>query len=161
MTWLDWLLLAVLLVSVVVGMWRGLVYEVLSLAAWVAAFLAARAWGATVGPYLPLGTLSEPLRLAVGFGLVFIGAAFAGGLVAWLISKLVGSVGLRPIDRALGAVFGLLRGGLALLAVSVVVSLTPMHTAAAWRESVVAQMLDGSVRLIGPMLPSELARYLP
>jgi membrane protein required for colicin V production len=70
-------------------------------------------------------------------------------------------VGLRPIDRALGAVFGLLRGGLALLAVSVVVSLTPMHTAAAWRESVVAQMLDGSVRLIGPMLPSELARYLP
>lgn len=161
MAWLDWLLLAALLISVVIGIWRGLVYEVLSVCAWVAAFLVAQAFGWQVAQGLPLGSLSDPLRLAVGFVLVFIGVAFLGGLVAWLVKKLVASVGLRPIDRVLGGAFGLLRGGLLLLALSVVVGLTPMRAEPAWRESVVAQVLEGSVRQLGPLLPPELVRYLP
>ena len=40
----DWILLGVLLASMVVGLWRGLVYEVLSLAGWVAAFFVAQWW---------------------------------------------------------------------------------------------------------------------
>ena len=44
MTWLDGALLAVLLVSALVGLWRGLVYEVLSVAGWVLAFVLAQTW---------------------------------------------------------------------------------------------------------------------
>ncbi len=161
MSWLDWLLLGLLLLSIVVGMWRGLVYEVLSVGAWVAAFLVAQMLGWPVAQKLPLDSLSDPLRLAVGFVLVFIGVAFLGGLLAWLVKKLVTSVGLRPIDRVLGGVFGLLRGVLILLALSVVVGLTPMRSDALWRGSVVAQVLEGTVHELRPLLPEELARYLP
>lgn len=161
MGWLDWLLAAALLLSIAIGLWRGLVYEVLSVCAWVAAFLLAQALAWDVARWLPLGSLSEPLRLAAGFVLVFIGVAFAGGLLAWLLKKLVASVGLRPIDRVLGGAFGLLRGVLILLAVSVVVGLTPVRTEPAWRESAVAQVLDESVRQLRPLLPEEVARYLP
>ena len=45
---IDWTFLAVLLVSMLIGAWRGLVYELLSLAAWVVAFFAAQ-WGAAAG----------------------------------------------------------------------------------------------------------------
>lgn len=159
--WLDWLLLGLLMLSVVVGMWRGLVYEVLSLGAWVAAFLVAQAQARVVGMWLPLDGLSDPLRLAAGFVLVFVGVAFAGGLVAWLVRKLVTTIGLRPIDRVLGGMFGLLRGAVILLALSVVVSLTPYRSEPAWRDSSVAQVLEHSVHVIKPLLPQDLARHLP
>lgn len=161
MGWLDWILLAILLLSVMVGLWRGLVYEVLSVGAWVIAFLVAQSQAMTVGMWLPMNDVAEPLRMAAGFVLVFIAVVFAGGLVAWLIKKLVATVGLRPIDRVLGGVFGLLRGGLILLAISVVVGLTPFRSEPAWRASVVAGVLDHSVYAIKPMLPQELASYLP
>lgn len=161
MGWLDWLLLGIVVLSALVGLWRGLVYEVLSLGAWVLAFLVAQSQARTVGLWLPLDQVSEPLRTAAGFVLVFVAVVFLGGLVAWLVKKLVATVGLRPIDRVLGGLFGLLRGGLVLLAISVVVGLTPLRAEAAWRESVVAGVLDHGVHVIKPLLPQDLARYLP
>ena len=67
------------------------------------------------------------MRYAAGFVVVFIAVVFAGGLLAWLIKKLVEAVGLRPVDRALGAVFGLVRGAVLLLALAVVVNMTPLQ----------------------------------
>ena len=99
----DLLLLLVLLISVVIGAWRGLLYEVLSVIGWVAAFVLAQWWAVAVGEWLPLGEAAEPLRYAAGFALVFVAVAFAAGLLAWLVKKLVESVGLRPVDRTLGA----------------------------------------------------------
>lgn len=160
MNGVDGVLLGVLLLSAVVGMWRGLVYEVLSVAAWVAAFVAAQAYASTAADWLPLGGLSEPLRLAAGFVLVFIAAAFAGGLVAWTVKRLVSSVGLRPIDRVLGAAFGLLRGLVILLAVAVVVGMTPLHSAAGWQSSGVAQAVTAGLQTLKPLLPPSVARFL-
>jgi membrane protein required for colicin V production len=122
-SWLDWTLLAVLLLSALLGLWRGLVYEVLSLGVWVAAFLLAQAYAARAGAWLPLDGFSEPLQLAMGFAAVFLVVAFTGGALAWLIKKLVESAGLRPVDRVLGSVFGLLRGLVILLGLA-------MHDAA-------------------------------
>ncbi|WP_363356715.1 CvpA family protein [Hydrogenophaga sp.] len=102
MSWVDWALLAVLLVSALVGLWRGLVYEVLSVAGWVLAFVLAQAWAEPVGMLLPMDGAAPPLRLAAGFAAVFIAVAFAAGLLSWLIKKMVESVGLRPVDRVLG-----------------------------------------------------------
>ncbi len=129
---LDWIFAGVLLASLLVGAWRGLVYEVLSVMAWLAAFVVAQwlAWDA--GNRLPMGNASESVRYAAGFVLVFIAAVFAGGLVAWLARKLIESIGLRPVDRTLGALFGALRGVILLLAVAVVVNLTALRTSVWW-----------------------------
>src|SRR5574337_565250 len=133
MVGLDWILAAVLVLSLLLGAWRGLVYEALSLLAWVAAFVLAQWYAPDVAARMPLAGASEPVRYAVGFVAVFIAAAFAGGLVAWLAKKLVEAIGLRPVDRALGAAFGLLRG----------------------------MVLPETLRSVLPALPSQFARYLP
>ena len=156
----DGLLLFVLLLSAVVGMWRGLVYEVLSLMVWVAAFLLAQAYAGDVARLLPLDGLSAALRIAVAFVLVFVASAFAGGFVAWLVKKMVAAVGLRPIDRVLGGVFGLLRGAVVLLAVAVAVGMTPLQSQQAWQTSAVAQVLGDSLQALRPLLPEPVARYL-
>lgn len=156
----DGLLLFVLLLSAVVGMWRGLVYEVLSLMVWVAAFLLAQAYAGDVARLLPLDGLSAALRIAVAFVLVFVASAFAGGFVAWLVKKMVAAVGLRPIDRVLGGVFGLLRDAVVLLAVAVVVGMTPLQSQQAWQTSAVAQVLGDSLQALRPLLPEPVARYL-
>jgi membrane protein required for colicin V production len=156
----DWVLLAVLLLSVLLGAWRGLVYEVLSVAGWVAAFVLAQAYADEVAAMLPIEGLSPPLQLAAGFVLVFVAVAFAGGLLAWMVKKLVASVGLRPVDRILGSAFGLARGVVMLLALSVVVSMSPVRDAPWWRGSVVADMLLATLHAIKPLLPEPVARYV-
>ena len=157
----DLLLLLVLLISVVIGAWRGLLYEVLSVIGWVAAFVLAQWWAVAVGEWLPLGEAAEPLRYAAGFALVFVAVAFAAGLLAWLVKKLVESVGLRPVDRTLGALFGLFRGAVVLLAVALVVVMTPLREAQAWRESVGAQTLGSTLHSLRPLLPEPLVTYIP
>jgi membrane protein required for colicin V production len=156
----DGLLLTVLLLSVLLGAWRGLVYEVLSVASWVAAFVLAQAYADELALLLPLEGLSPPLQLAAGFLVVFVAVAFAGGLLAWLVKKLVASVGLRPVDRILGSAFGLARGVVMLLALAVVVSMSPLRDAPWWQGSVVADMLVATLHAIKPLLPEPVARYI-
>lgn len=156
----DGVLLGVLLLSVLLGLWRGLVYEVLSVLAWVAAFVLAQAYADEVAAWLPLTGLSPPLRLAAGFVLVFIAVVFAGGLLAWMVQKLVASVGLRPVDRILGGAFGLLRGAVMLLAFALVVSMSPVRDAQWWKSSVVAGVLAAALHGIKPLLPEPVARYV-
>ncbi len=147
----DWVLLAVLLASIALGVWRGLVYEVISVLGWVAAFFAAQWWAPRAAAYLPAGwNWSEPVRYAVGFVLVFVAAIFLAGLLAWGIKKAVAAIGLRPADRTLGAAFGLVRGLVLLLAVTLVINLTPLAQAAWWRESQGAPVLSAALRGLRP-----------
>jgi membrane protein required for colicin V production len=88
-SWVDWLLAAVLLVSTVIGLWRGLVYELLALVGWVVAFIAAQLWGAAVAPWLPFGAHDGLLRVGAAYGLVFIGTLIAWTLMAKLVRLLI------------------------------------------------------------------------
>jgi membrane protein required for colicin V production len=158
---LDWIFLAVLLISMVIGAWRGLVYEVLSLLSWMAAFVLAQWFAPQVAQWLPMSGATEAIRYAAGFVLVFVAGIFLGGLVAFLIKNLVNAVGLRPADRMLGAAFGLVRGAVVLLALTVVVGMTPVKSAQVWQESMGAHI--ATIALVGlkPALPEEFGKYLP
>lgn len=157
----DWLVVAVLVFSLALGAWRGLVYEVLSVLNWIAAFVIAQWLGPAAGAWLPMGESGETLRWAAGFVIVFIGALFAGGLLAWLMKKLLEAVGLRPVDRALGALFGLVRGIVVVLALAVVVHLTGSTGAAWWAESQSAGVATAALRGLKPALPEPFGKYLP
>jgi len=158
---LDWVLLGGLLLSMLLGAWRGLVYEVLSLANWVAAFVLAQWFAPAVAARLPMSGSAEVIRYAAGFVLVFVAAVFAGTLLTWLISKLFQAAGLRPADRALGAVFGAMRGLVLGMALAVLVSMTPWKTQSWWTESTTAPWLLAAVKGLKPVLPLEFGRYLP
>ena len=158
---LDWIFAAVLLLSMVLGAWRGLVYEVLSLVNWVVAFVLAQWLALDASRHLPMGGASEPVRYAAGFLLVFIAVILIGGLLVVLVKKLTVAVGLNPLDRALGAMFGVVRGLLLLLLATVVVHMTPMKDSSAWRESVGAHVAGVMITSLKPVLPHELERFLP
>jgi membrane protein required for colicin V production len=158
---LDWIVLAVLGASVLLGLWRGLVYEVLSVLSWIAAFVLAQWLAASVGERLPFGDSGSALRYAAGFVLVFIGALFAGGLLAWVTKKLIEAVGLRPFDRALGGVFGLVRGTVIVLALAVVIHLTGWRTSDWWMESVAGGVATAALRGLKPVVPEKFGAYLP
>lgn len=158
---LDWIFGALLLASMLIGAWRGLVFEVLSVAGWVAAFFVAQWFAADMAAWLPLGGADGAIRHAAGFVVVFVLAVFACGFVAWVAKKLIEAVGLRPADRTLGAVFGVVRGLVLMLAVAVVAGWTPLHEAAWWQESRVAPLLSDVLKGLRPALPEEFGRHLP
>ena len=158
---LDWVFGAVLLASLLVGAWRGLVFEMLSLVTWALAFFVAQWFAPEVALMLPMSGAGEPVRYAAGFVLAFIAAVFAGGLVAVLVKRLITAAGLAPADRTLGAVFGLVRGVVVLLALAVVIAMTPLKTSLWWSESQGSGVLSAALRGLKPVLPQEFGKYLP
>ena len=157
----DWILLAVLGLSFLLGVWRGLVKELLSLAGWVAAFYLAQMYAPETAAWLPMEGSSEMLRYAAGFVITFIAVLVATVLISWVMKKMVSAVGLGPLDRLLGGLFGVLRGVVLLLAVTVLVGMTPMRESQAWQASQGAQGLQQSLRLLKPVLPVDFGKYLP
>ena len=157
----DWILIALLTASMLVGAWRGLVYEVLSVIGWFAAFLLAQWFAPDVAEKLPMQSSGETLRYAAAFVLVFIASVFVAGLLSALMKKLISAVGLRPVDRILGAVFGIFRGLILLLALSVVVHMTALQESDWWVESQGGPMLMTLLKGLRPMLPEKFGAYLP
>jgi membrane protein required for colicin V production len=157
----DWILLAVLGLSLLLGMWRGIVQEVLSLAGWVAAFYVSQMYAPAAAAWLPMEGSSQMLRYAAGFVVVFVAVLVGTVLVSALIKKLISAVGLGPLDRLLGSLFGLMRGVVILLAVTVLVGMTPMRDTEAWKQAQGAQWLQQFLHVLKPVLPVDFGKYLP
>ena len=157
---LDIAIVVVLVLSVAWGIWRGFVREFLSLAGWVLAFLAANAVAASLGELLPASWAREEVRVLIAFVVVFVVVLSATTLVAMLLARLFKAAGLGGVDRTLGGVFGLIRGVVILLAVTVAAGLTSAPRKPLWRESVGAGMLTRSVVQLKAWLPPRLERRL-
>jgi len=159
--WVDWVLLAVLVVSVVVGLWRGLVFEVLSLIGWVVAFIAAQAFSPGVAAVLPIGVPGSALNHGVAFALTFMLALVIWALGSRLLRMIIHATPLQPVDRMLGGVFGLARGAMLLLAVATVVMLSPAQRSTAWQQSRGAAWLATALQGLKPVLPDAIGQRLP
>ncbi|MEO6625654.1 MAG: CvpA family protein [Burkholderiaceae bacterium] len=161
MATLDWVFIGVMVASMLMGAWRGLVVELLSLGNWAAAFVLAQWLAAEVAFRLPMASAPEAMRHAAAFGLVFVVALLLGSILIWLVGKLFQVAALRPADRALGAAFGVLRGGVLLLAAAVIVGLTPLKAEPWWTGSTLAGWATATLRGLKPVLPQEFGKYLP
>jgi membrane protein required for colicin V production len=159
--WVDGTLLAVLLLSMVVGLVRGFVFECLSLAGWLVAWFGAQWASPQLAPYLPVGSPGSGLNLGAAFIVAFIAALVVWSLLARLIRMLIHATPLSLPDRLLGAGFGLLRGGVLLLAVASAVLLTPAAQSQGWRASHGARWLGLTLQALKPLLPEPAARLLP
>ncbi len=159
--WVDLTLLAVLALSVVVGLWRGLVFELMSLIGWVVAYIAAQAWSPLLAAYLPVGTPGSALQQGAAFALTFLAALIVWAILARGVRLLVHATPLTFIDRVLGAGFGLLRGAVLLLAVSTLVAFTPAARSQLWQDSFGAAWLGAALQGLKPVLPDDVSRHLP
>src|SRR6476619_4828963 len=141
--WIDLAMLGVIALSALVGAVRGLTFAVLSLLGWL---------GPVLAPHLPIGMPGSPLNGIAAFACAFLIVLVLWGLGARAVSALVGKTLLRPLDRLLGAVFGVARGVLVLLALAAVISYTPASASDAWRESHGAVWLNAIVHELMPLL---------
>ena len=160
MTLFDLAVLVIVGLSVLLSLIRGLVREVLALAAWVVAFLAANVLAGEVAPWLPEAIPTEALRLLAGFLVVFVVVLIAVSALAILASKLVKSAGLGIEDRLLGGVFGLARGMLVVMILVLLAGLTSLPRQPVWRNAVLSDSLVAFAGSIKAWLPADLSQRI-
>ncbi len=134
LTWADYAVLALLVLSMAIGLWRGLVVEVLSLTVWVAAFWLAMNFGDDLVRRLDVID-SNAARWFLGYAGVFLGSLLLGGVAIWGIGKLIASTGLSALDRLFGLGFGLLRGYALGCVLVLGLGFTALPQQPGWRES--------------------------
>jgi membrane protein required for colicin V production len=161
LVWIDWMFIAILALSIVVGLWRGLVLEVLSLLGWLAAYVAGQWFAPVAAPHVPIGRTGSALNHAAAFALVFIVTLIVWALLARLLRFVIHATPRGPVDRVLGATFGLARALIVMLAITTVVMWTSLAQSQAWRASQGAVWLNGALRGIKPVLPPQIAEHLP
>ncbi len=126
----DYVVIGIVALSAIIGLTRGFVREVLSLAIWVAAVMLAIGFSGDVAVELPQRVEGSSLRFILAFAVVFVAALVAGSIVQWLVKRLVDSTGLSGTDRLLGLVFGALRG--TAVCIVAVIALRPFAAEQPW-----------------------------
>jgi membrane protein required for colicin V production len=159
MTWLDYAVIGVLLLSIAWGAWRGLVHELLSLAGWIMAFLAGNLFAAPLAEMFPAAVRPE-LRVVIAFVLIFVGTLVVAALLSALLTKFLKVSVLHSLNRSLGALFGLLRGLLIIVALAMVAGLTSLPRKPDWTNSASGYSLAQTVIQLKPWLPPALAQRL-
>jgi len=159
MTWLDYAVIAILLLSIAWGAWRGLVHEVLSLAGWILAFLAANLLAAPLSESFPANMRPE-FRVVGAFVAIFVATLVLTTLLTALVTKFIRVSVLQSLDRWLGALFGLLRGLVLVLALAVIAGLSSLPRTPVWTESATGYSLAQTVIQLRPWLPPALANRL-
>jgi membrane protein required for colicin V production len=161
MNWVDLALLALVAVSVLLGAWRGLVFEVMTLAGWAVAYVAAPYVAPMVERFIPLDRPGPAMAHAIGLVLAFVLVLLIWGIGAKLIRALIHATPLGVLDRLGGAGFGVLRAALLALLATVIVGMTPAAKSAAWTGSQAAPWLQAALAQVRPLLPEALHDYIP
>jgi membrane protein required for colicin V production len=132
---IDFVLLGVVVISAVVGLIRGVVREVIAVAAWVLGVWCAWHYGAIVAQFLEHYVSNPGLRLWASRIAIVVAILIAGGLLAWAVRALVRGTGLSGLDRVLGMAFGVLRGVLVAAAMVWALRVAGLDHEPWWRQS--------------------------
>jgi membrane protein required for colicin V production len=160
MTTFDWAIVAVVAVSILLAFVRGITRELVALVAWVVGLIAAVTLSPLVGGWLPeLG--GEPaVRYLIAFAVILIATLVAGAFIAWPLRSFIRRAGLGFVDRFLGALFGVARGVVAVLAFVLVAGLTTLPRHDWWQNAALAPPLAVAAHALAPWLPREWASAL-
>jgi membrane protein required for colicin V production len=160
MNWIDLTILGVLALSVLVGLWRGLVSEVLSLVAWVAAFWVAWTFGPVVAAHFEHSISLPAARILLGYGLCFAVVLIVGALLRFVARRILSGIGLGGLDRLLGMLFGFARGVLLVTLVVFLAGFTGLAREPGWQHSLLLPQFAGAAAWLGDRVPESVRRYL-
>jgi len=160
MGYADYVILAIFAISITVGAIRGFIKEAFSLAVWAAAFLVAFQYSGVLAMQLESHIELPSVRTSLAFVGLFLVVLLAGGLITFLIGKLVEKTGLSGTDRLLGGVFGGVRGLFIVLAVILVAGLTPVTQDPWWKQSSMIQSLLPLAEWSAQFLPDYIQEHL-
>jgi membrane protein required for colicin V production len=153
--WLDYILAAIVLASVITAVMKGFVQELISLASVVIGLVVAAVGYPRAALWFDDLTKSHEIALGLGFLVLFLGTLLAGALVGVVARKLIKTTGIQWFDRFLGGIFGLVRGVLIdaiLLMALMAFAIKPD----AVRQSVLAPYVTTGTRVIALVMPGSL-----
>lgn len=161
MTILDWVIIAVLAVSLLLGLMRGLVREALSIISWIAAFWLAKQYCVPAGEYIAgIIDISESMfRVWVGYAAVFILTLLVLSIVSYVINKLLSSGGLKVFDRLLGTGFGFLRGVAITAILILVIKAFSLNTTDMWKDSKLVTHFEPAADFLESVLPKLIQAF--
>jgi membrane protein required for colicin V production len=158
MTVFDYSVMVLIVLSIGLGFWRGFAYEFISLLGWIAAYFVARLFAADVTEYVPDFVSSITAKTTVAYACLFMATLLVGGIVAWLLSKVVKFAGLGLMDGVVGGVFGFIRGLLLVLILVLLAGLTNLPKKPFWREAWSSKSLQSVAIFTKDFLPENVAK---
>lgn len=158
MTGFDYAVIGIVSISLLLGLWRGFVYEVLSLTGWPLAFVLSKMYAAEIEPLLPI--TQEEVRVVAAYALVFIAVLIIWGLLVNLVSRLIKAAGLGGMDSVLGGLFGLMRGALVILVMVWLVGFSSIPEQAFWRDAQFSRTAEDVALLTKVWLPDNISQRM-
>jgi membrane protein required for colicin V production len=155
--WLDIVILLIIAASTVFGVIRGFAKNVVSLAAWVLAFIIALSLSEKFAQVLPDGIEQPGLRVAIAMSVLFMGTLIMGMLANFLLEGFVNATRANRLDRSLGGMFGFVRGVLLVCVLVVLGAFISLNQTDWWRSSRLAPAGEWVVKLLAPVLPESMA----
>jgi membrane protein required for colicin V production len=160
MTGFDVAVLAVVALSTLLAFIRGVVRELIAIAAWIVGFVAAIRYSGPAGELFAGLQMTPAVRNVIAFVLILVVVLIAGALIAGMLKSAVHAVGLGVIDRFLGGLFGLARGVLLVLVFVLIAGLTALPKHDWWQNSAFGPPLVAAALALKPYLPQEWADRL-
>ena len=159
MTWFDYAVIAIIGASVLLAVFRGVVREIAALAGWAAALILSGLFAQQLAQELP-AALSPLLRAVIAYLVIFLGVLLLSGVAGMLLARLFHAAGLGFTDRAVGALFGLVRGAVIVFVGVMLAGLTGLPKEPAWREAALSGPIETAVLAAKPVLPKDLAQRI-
>ncbi len=159
MNWFDYGVLVVIGISALISLTRGFVREALALAAWVVSIWVAVSFSEPLALMLESFISTPSIRMIAAFMLLFVGTLLAVSVINMLAVKLVKSSGLTGTDRAIGMVFGIVRGVFIVAVLVFLAGLTPLPQDAWWSESLFMPHFQELALWLRDFLPANAAQY--
>ncbi|MCF6264023.1 MAG: CvpA family protein [Xanthomonadales bacterium] len=160
MEWPDYIIFAILGLSVLMGFFRGFLRETMSLAIWAVAFWVAFTFTENVVPLLANGIELPSARTAIAFAMLFLAALILGGLLSWIIGHLVEKTGLSGTDRMLGGIFGVLRGLALVVLLLLLAGFTPLSKDPWFQQSKMVQKILPLAEWSTGFIPESLRSHI-
>jgi membrane protein required for colicin V production len=160
MSWLDAILIAVIVLSTILAYVRGFVREVVAIAAWIVGFVVALRYSDHGAGLFASIDIAPAARHVLAFVVILIATLVAGSIVAWFLKSIVHGIGLGFVDRFLGAVFGVLRGALLTVIFALIAGVTTLPRHDWWQNSLLGPAVAETALALRPYLPAEWAARL-
>jgi len=159
MNWVDIVFIAVISLSVIISLFRGLIREVMSLLIWIGSFWIAYHF-VDIGAQSLTNWIELPsARHLIAFVALFIAALIVGGMINFVVTKLIKKTGLSGTDRFFGMFFGALRGVIAIVAITFFIQATPLSEDPWWQQSKLAPHFSKISEWVRHNMPDELSNY--
>jgi len=158
MSWLDLVIIAIILISTLISLVRGFIKESVSLASWIlAGFLAFRYFSVFSEVLLPY-IESPTLRAGTAFSVIFVSTLIIGAIINFMLSQMVSKTGLSGTDKTLGMVFGAARGVLIVTMLVLLAGLSPtLLSETWWQESAMIDYFTKLASWLKDILPQDIA----